>query len=231
MQRGPDFEGQPRNLRTGDGVFFTKPGARKLAHYVDREIKRLLANRALPVALPSDPGTPSTPEAAVKPGGPAPRPLAGPIVPLVAASVNSDQLLGGAGSRPASIDALAARTMIKGEPLAAPGGRADDNAWPRREVGKVDPKDAKEETPIAAATPGDGTAQPGTATAAATPPKPVKRRPRPTVTNTEGGSNWPGFFPQQQQQPRPVTPRPPGAVGRSAFAPPPQPAPGGFFTR
>ena len=58
MQQGPDFEGQTRRLRTGDGVFFTKPGARKLAHYVDREIKRLLANRALPVALPSDPGTP-----------------------------------------------------------------------------------------------------------------------------------------------------------------------------
>ncbi len=51
MQQGPDFEGQTRRLRTGDGVFFTKPGARKMAHYVDREIKRLLANRSMPVAL------------------------------------------------------------------------------------------------------------------------------------------------------------------------------------
>ena len=38
LQKGPDFEGQIRQLRTDDGVFFTKPGARKLAHYVEREI-------------------------------------------------------------------------------------------------------------------------------------------------------------------------------------------------
>ena len=191
MQQGPDFEGQTRRLRTGDGVFFTKPGARKLAHYVDREIKRLLANRALPVALPSDPGTPDT---NIKPGAPAPRPLAGPILPLVASSVGTDQLLGGAGSRPAAIDALAARTLIKGEPLAAPGGRADDFAWPRREVGKVD---AKDDIPIAAGTPADGTAQ-SAAAAATQQPKPVKRRPRPAVINTEHGSNWPGFTPRAQ---------------------------------
>lgn len=243
MQRGPDFEGQPRALRTGDGVFFTKPGARKLAHYVDREIKRLLANRAVPVALPSDPGTPGTPDASIKPGTPAPRPLAGPILPLVAASVNSDQLLGGAGSRPASIDALAARTLIKGEPLAVPGGRADDSTWPRREVGKVDPKDAKEDIPIAAGTLGDGT---NAGTAANAQPKPIRRRPRPPVMNTETGSaptnngGFPGFFtPRQQQQPppqtlqpqRPLSPRPPAPVGRAAFAPTAPQGQGGFFTR
>src|SRR5206468_1106377 len=100
---------------------------------------------------------------------------------------------------PASIDALAARTLIKGEPLAAPGGRADDASWPRREVGKVDPKDAKEEPAIAAGTPADGTGQ---GTAAAQPPKPVKRRPRPpAVMNTEGGNGFPGFFNPQPQQP------------------------------
>src|ERR1700712_4962110 len=32
LQRGPDFEGQPRKLRADDGVFFTKAGARKPAH-------------------------------------------------------------------------------------------------------------------------------------------------------------------------------------------------------
>jgi hypothetical protein len=124
MQQGPDFEGQTRRLRTSDGVFFTKAGARKMAHYVDREIKRLLSNRAVPVALPSDPGTPDT---SAKPGLPAPRPLAGPILPLIASSVGTNELLGGAGTRPAAVDALAARTLIKGEPLAAPGGRADDS--------------------------------------------------------------------------------------------------------
>jgi hypothetical protein len=235
MQQGPDFEGQTRRLRAGDGVFFTKAGARKLAHYVDREIKRLLANRALPVALPSDPGTPDT---NIKPGAPAPRPLAGPIVPLVASSVGTNELLGGAGTRPAAIDALAARTLVKGEPLAAPGGRADDAAWPRREVGKID---AKDEVPVAASAPAGGGVTPAATTAAATDqPKPVKRRPRPAVTNTEQGS-WPGFFtprqPQQLQPPaatqpqRPAGPRPPAPVGRAAFAPAPPSGPGGFFTR
>jgi hypothetical protein len=227
MQRGPDFEGQPRGLRTGDGVFFTKAGARKMAHYVDREIKRLLANRSMPIALPSDPGTPDT---NIKPGAPAPRPLAGPILPLVASSVGTDQLLGGAGTRPAAVDALAARTLIKGEPLAAPGGRADDSTWPRREVGKIDGKD---DIPIASGNAADGVVTPATA---AVQPKPVKRRPRPTVTNTEQGS-FPSFTtprpvqPPQQPAARPGFPRPPAPVGRAAFAPPAPSGPGGFFTR
>ena len=44
-------------------------------------------------------------------------------------------MFGGPGSPPVAIDALAARVLIKGEPLSAPAGRADDFAWPRREVG------------------------------------------------------------------------------------------------
>ena len=36
--QGPDFEGQIRRLRTGDGVHFTKAGAVKLANYVDAAI-------------------------------------------------------------------------------------------------------------------------------------------------------------------------------------------------
>jgi hypothetical protein len=131
LEQGPDFEGQIRRLRSYDGVYFTKAGARKLAHYVEREINRLLAARSGPIALPTEP---ATPDANALPGQPAPRPLAGPIVPLVASSVGTDQLLGGPGSRPVAIDPLAARALVKGEPLSAPAGRADDFAWPRREV-------------------------------------------------------------------------------------------------
>ncbi|MEO6381547.1 MAG: SGNH family hydrolase, partial [Nitrobacter sp.] len=132
IQQGPDFEGQIRRLRSYDGVYFTRAGARKLAHYVEREITRVLAARSGPIALPTELGTPDTD---VKPGQPAPRPLAGPIMPLAASSVGTDQLLGGPGTRPAAVDALAARTLVKGEPLSAPAGRADDFVWPRREVG------------------------------------------------------------------------------------------------
>jgi hypothetical protein len=145
LQKGPDLEGQPRNLRTDDGVYFTRPGARKLAHYVEREITRVLAGRSGPIALPSEP---ATPDMNAVPGQPAPRPLAGPIVPLDAASISTDQLLGGPGSRPAAVDALAARTLVKGEPLTPPAGRADDYSWPRREVGS---EPARSDTPVVSA--------------------------------------------------------------------------------
>jgi len=229
LQKGPDFEGQIRQLRSYDGVYFTKPGARKLAHYVEREITRLLAGRSGPIALPSEPATPDT---SAEPGKPAPRPLAGPIVPLVAASISTDQLLGGPGTRPAAVDALAAKTLVKGEPLAAPAGRADDYAWPRREVGR---EQAKGDTPMAATTPDGSPAAPGTpgAAAAIAPPKLAPKKPavsqpaqsQPSIRDFFGfGSPQPAPAPRQLTPapgPRnpaqnPPIPRPPGNVGRSA---------------
>ena len=132
LQKGPDFEGQIRQLRTYDGLFFTKAGARKLAHYVEREIARVLAHSA-PMAPPSGP---ATPDANTEPGPTAVRPLAGPILPLLPSSVAADQLLGGPGSRATAVDSLAMRVLVKGEPLSPPAGRADDSAWPRREIGR-----------------------------------------------------------------------------------------------
>jgi hypothetical protein len=143
LQQGPDFEGQIRRLRSSDGVYFTRAGALKLAHYAEREINRLLAARSAPIVLPSEP---ASPDAKALPDQPAPRPLAGPIVPLTAFSVGADQLLGGPGAGPVAIDAQAAQLLIIGEPLAAPAGRADDFAWPRREIGR---EGAKGETPVA----------------------------------------------------------------------------------
>jgi uncharacterized protein len=229
MQKGPDFEGQPRKLRSDDGVYFTKPGARKLAHYVEREITRLLAAHSAPITLPTEP---ATPDANAVPGQPAPRPLAGPIVPLVASSVGTDQLLGGPGTRPAAVDALAARTLVKGEALTPPAGRADDFVWPRREVGR---EQAKGDTPVAAATPGDNSnaaAPPagGTPSALApvAPPKPKKPPQQQPAQTQHAPRGFPDFFgfgspqpaPRQFAPPRgpvgPGVPRPPAAVGRSA---------------
>jgi uncharacterized protein len=216
MQKGPDFEGQPRQLRAYDGVYFTKYGARKLAHYVEREITRLLASRSAPIALPQEP---ATPDANAVPGQPAPRPMAGPIIPLVAASVNSDQLLGGPGTRPAAVDALAARTLVKGEALTPPAGRADDFLWPRREVGR---EPAKGDVPVANTTPGTPGAvpgAPGTApNAALGPPKPNAPK-KPVQTNPFGNFFGFGNSPPQRQAPpprAPAAPRPPAPVGRSA---------------
>ncbi|ABD86342.1 SGNH/GDSL hydrolase family protein [Rhodopseudomonas palustris] len=231
LPQGPDFEGQIRRLRSYDGVYFTKAGARKLAHYVEREITRVLAGRSAPITLPSEP---ATPDANALPGLPPPRPLAGPIVPLVASSVSTDQLLGGPGTRPAPVDALAAKTLVKGEPLAAPAGRADDFVWPRREVGL---EQAKGDSPVASAAPDD--------TAPATPPKPKKPRPilapqasappqaqpstassASSASSSSSSSSWGGFFGFQsaptarpQPPPKPQVPRPPADVGPSAAAP------------
>src|SRR5258705_12536181 len=117
LQQGPDFAGQIRRLPSYDGVYFTRPRARKLADYVEREITRLLAARSAPIALPNEP---ATPDANALPGQPTPRPLAGPILPLLASSVGTDQLLGGPGSRPAPGDAPPPRTLVKGEPPPPP---------------------------------------------------------------------------------------------------------------
>src|SRR5262245_54216700 len=128
--QGPDFEGQIRRLRSGDGVYFTKPGARKLAHYVEREIQRTIANRALPVALPTVEPVPTTPGA--RPGGPAQRPLVGPVIPLTVVTTGQNELLGGGPARPAtSPDPVATRVLTKGESIPATSGRADDFSWPR----------------------------------------------------------------------------------------------------
>ncbi|SDN88814.1 DUF459 domain-containing protein [Afipia sp. GAS231] len=225
VQKGPDFEGQMRQLRSGDGVYFTKPaGARKLAHYVEREVTRLLASRSGPIALPTEP---ATPDANAEPGKPAPRPLAGPILPLVASSVGTDQLLGGPGTRPAAVDALAARTLVKGEALAPPAGRADDFAWPRREIGR---EQAKGETPVATTAP-DGTVTPGQKQLLLPqqPPQPQQKkqiRPAqaaPSIRDFFGGFGAPTAPRQLAPPPRaptaPGVPRPPGNVGRSASVP------------
>jgi len=129
---GPDFEGQRRRLRTGDGVHFTKAGARKLAHYVDREIRRVMANKLLPVSLPAT--EEPLPQATAAPGKPVQRPLAGPVVPLTANSTNDSRLLGGGGVRSPRPDPIATRVLMKGEPPPQADGRADDFAWPRSDV-------------------------------------------------------------------------------------------------
>jgi lysophospholipase L1-like esterase len=127
--QGPDYKGQIRRLRSGDGVYFTNYGARKLAHYVEREIERIVGNKGTPVALPM---SVKQPEQTSKPGAPAERPIAGPVVPLTAAPIEQDELLGGPRATPAPAgDETAKRVLTNGRSLAAPSGRADDFSWSR----------------------------------------------------------------------------------------------------
>jgi hypothetical protein len=141
--QGPDFEGQIRRLRTGDGVNFTKYGAEKLARYVEHDLRRVLTNHVVPVALPG-------PEE--QPKGVA-RPAIGPVVPLsTLGSAESGDLLG-ANSHPAQreTDPIATRVLSNGEPIPAPAGRADDFSWPRADANA---NSAPDTTPLPNASPG-----------------------------------------------------------------------------
>ena len=225
LQQGPDFEGQIRRLRSYDGVYFTKAGARKLAHYVEREITRLLAARSAPIALPTEP---ATPDANAQPGQPAPRPLAGPILPLVASSVGTDQLLGGPGSRPGrgrcagganagqGRAAGAARRPRRRFCLAAPRGRTRTGQGRNAGRFRFTRRDRSRLPPVGqrARDRGDARATQAEETSA------NSVRPAGTARVFGGFGNAPR--PPQALQPQ--GPRPPRNVGRAASVP-------GFFTR
>ena len=192
LQQGPDFEGQTRRLRTNDGVFFTKAGARKLAHYVEREVNRVLEGRSAVIEIPSEQGTP---DVEARPGGPPQRPIAGPMIPLVPASVGGDELLGAPGVRPVNVDPLVTRALVKGDALPAQAGRADDTAWPRREVGRE-----RAGEPVVAAAP------------AAKASAPAAEKPKRHLIVRQGEPGFREATPQQQRRyapPRPLPP-PPG---------------------
>lgn len=213
---GPDVEGQTRRLRAYDGVHFTSYGARKLAHYVDREIRRLMSGRGTaPIALPS--GT-QAPELAA-PSGPAARPLAGPVVSLTAAPANAGELAGG-GRSAVSADPVAAQVLVKGEPIAPPPGRADNFAWPRALPGTTPASTAP--PPVAAAPAPSAPAATRTSSNPATP----------DVPDTRNRRQAPAATPERRSASGDQNPRPPATMQQrppqQRQAPPP-PRGGGLF--
>jgi hypothetical protein len=140
---GPDVNGAIVRLRAADGVHFNRVGARKAAHFVEPEIRRVLDAALQPAPAPGEPplaapspgpesgeatlqpgtGKPEAdkPEAAIEPpAAPPPRPLAGKIAPLTEPAISP----GGA---------LAILPAAPPAPEAAPAqpGRADDFRWPK----------------------------------------------------------------------------------------------------
>ncbi|RKF06093.1 DUF459 domain-containing protein [Oceaniradius stylonematis] len=49
IERGPDIKGQVVRLRGSDGINFTPAGQRKIAFYVERQLKQILGDSALPL--------------------------------------------------------------------------------------------------------------------------------------------------------------------------------------
>ncbi|PVE24620.1 DUF459 domain-containing protein [Microvirga sp. KLBC 81] len=139
---GPDVDGEPARLRTDDGVSFTKAGARKVAHFADVEIKKILESvrTGAPVAAAPADGQPVTNIEAAIPAPPDPavpvalpaKPLVGPVLPLTRQDVapggtlvSGTPKLNGDNAYPVQ---RALRTGIA--PSSRPG-RADDFRWPR----------------------------------------------------------------------------------------------------
>jgi uncharacterized protein len=149
---GPDVNGEIVKLRSADGVHFTDAGARKLAHFVEGEIKRLYdargqAQPAPPVANdaappPTLPPAPPAAHITYRPPGQEPpaaapslpkeRPAIGPVQQLTTPAASADDLAGKgnlvkrAGADASVERALAKHVFIEGGEQPSRHGRADD---------------------------------------------------------------------------------------------------------
>ena len=110
------------------------------------------------------------------------------MIPLTAVRAAPEELIGTARPAPA-VDTTATRVLTKGEPIAAPSGRADDFSWPRGNVTlepaandptrrPTPPREPPSRPPIART----GGGCPGRCQTAETKPAPP-RRPRPRAPN------------------------------------------------
>ena len=190
---GPDFEGQTRRLRSGDGAHFTRAGARKLAHYVEREIRRVHAGAR-------DAGRDAAAAGArARTRRRRRRRRAG----TAAASDRepghvADRAEGrgrcaarrDAGARQRRPNPVATRVLVKGEPIEAPAGRADDFVWPRRDVVTatgVLPPDPVEPADARRSHAGGAAPRPARGRAAASAPRPRREQQQ---QNNRRGWGW-----------------------------------------
>jgi hypothetical protein len=175
VSMGPALDGQIRRLRMGDGVHFTRVGARKVAHYVERDLIRLFDQGPRGPIVPRE-----GPE--VAPSG---RPVAGPVLPLTQPSGPVGALAGGEAPKNASADSAATRVLVEGMPAEPVGGRADDFRWPRSAVTLAPQEGTAQKSAPPIATPVPGTS----ATASANETGRKNPAPVPTViTPSRSGS-------------------------------------------
>ena len=144
---GPNVDGQIVKLRGPDGIHFTKAGGRKVAHFLEAEIRRVFdkgrpqsESADLPpdieqaagdinaqirreMGAPEGPGAPATLEP--------PKPVAGPILSLTGRPLSPGGVLAAFEPNPPGETDLVARVLRQGEPADPRSGRADDFSWPR----------------------------------------------------------------------------------------------------
>jgi uncharacterized protein len=140
---GPDVDGQNSKLRSGpNGIYFTKAGSRKLAHFLEADIRKAF-DKTKPqgdiASLPPDIEQEADDinaqirremgaEKSQAPGlATTPKPSAGPILSLTAQPVSAHgelvEAVGGAGEQ--------IRVLRLGGAPAPQPGRADDFTWAR----------------------------------------------------------------------------------------------------
>jgi hypothetical protein len=123
--KGPDFEGQVTRLRASAGASFTAAGGRKAAHFVDRELKQLLAARETAISgAPGDGAVNVSLPTINEPPRPRERPLVGPVLPLTNAPSPGGALT--TGNTGLQVDPLVNRAFREGLPPAPKPGRADE---------------------------------------------------------------------------------------------------------
>ncbi|MBX3523930.1 MAG: DUF459 domain-containing protein [Xanthobacteraceae bacterium] len=125
VSSGAAMDGQTRRLRVSDGIHFTRAGARKFAHYVERDLIRLFDSRVrspyLPYGVDLNPSTSGV------------KPIAGPVIPLNV-PLGQTRILEGetkTANAPAFIDESTKKVLVDGLPPPPVNGRADDFRWPR----------------------------------------------------------------------------------------------------
>ena len=155
---GPDVAGETVKLRVGDGVHFTKPGYKKLAFFVEREVVKAFSTTpkegeaAMPEELREQIRLQSGPPPAnvdIRNAVPLPdialpapelqKREAGPIVPLTSQPVAASGTLLQARADPFSGDPqqkdaakLAKEVFVIGKAQYPKPNRGDDFGWPRR---------------------------------------------------------------------------------------------------
>lgn len=116
---GPDLNGHVTRIRTGDGVHFTRAGARKLAHFIEGDVKRYLDQRApaiadQPSAAPQGASLGLSPDALT--GAPLGSPLGAPLG--AGLEPRQPQPAPGAGGQPIPVPAPA--PVVPSRPAAGP---------------------------------------------------------------------------------------------------------------
>jgi len=159
---GPTLEGQIGRLRAGDGIHFTPPGARKAAHFVDVEIRRLISGAPEPAAPDLPIGVSVLEDASIEdiamenltvdeivarltgiglaPEAASPEPVTaapavGPVLPLTGVERTAGAALArGPPMTDRATRLLNERVLSDGVAPPAVAGRADDFSWPRDSV-------------------------------------------------------------------------------------------------